>query len=205
MAEPFKVEVTIPPAVVGLIRKLQPQGQSEIVSQMGKDVACRLGAFFMDASRSRHKVAKRFGVEPTGILEFTDTYPPVSRGGGEIKSRREGSTAVLRVTGVPFLNRAYGALQIQPRKAHCLTIPINKASVHHSASEMKTLGYVLFSRKSRRGGRASGILYGKRGGRVVPLFALVRNAIIPRDRGLMPTEARLASWAAASAKRQMGV
>ena len=207
MGAVFKVDVQIPPAITGLVRRLAVTSQGEMVSQMGRDVACRLGRFFSDASRSRHKVAERFGVKPTGVLEFTDTYPPRSHGGGEITSRRSGSTATLRVTGIPFLGRVYGSVKIVPRRASCLTIPINRASVHKSAAEMESIGYVLFSRRSKRGGRASGVLYGKREGskRAIPLFALVKSVTLPQDRGLMPTERRIGSWAASSARRFLGL
>lgn len=201
----FNVEVKIPPSITGLIRRLSPQGQGKVVSQMGRDVACRFGRFFNDASKTRHTVAQRFNVKPTGIMEFNDTYPPQSRGGGEITSRRDGNSAVVKIKGLPFLNRAYGSVRITPRRARYLTIPINRASVHHSAAEMESLGYVLFCRSRRSGGKASAILYGKRGGRVYALYALSKGVTLPKDAGLMPTENEIGAWAASSARRYFGL
>lgn len=206
----FKVNVVIPPSIVGIIRRLSRAKQGDLIEQMGRDVSCKFGAFFMDASKRRHKVARKYGVQPTGILEFSSTYPPRSRGGGEINSARRGNTAVLTISGVPFLSRAFGALNIQPKKAHCLTIPINRISVHKRAADLKREGWSLFTLGNRMhitglSRNRRGILFGYRNGDLVPLFALVKNVIIPQDKGLMPSEAIIGSWAAESAKRFIGI
>ena len=212
MAEVFRVEVKIPPAIVGLVRRLSVSERGNMTRTMGRDVACAFGRFFYDASKTRHKTARRFGVTPTGVLEFTDSYPPRSRAGGEITSTPQGDGSVtLKISGVPFLARAWGDLHVTPKKASALTIPISRYSVHKSAGDLKNEGWTLFTLGNRgRFGtlprKRNGVLFGTRnGGDIVPLFALVKNATIPQDRGLMPTEAEIGSWAASSARRFLGV
>lgn len=179
---------------------------------MGRDVSCAFGRFFYGASKTRHKTARKFGVTPTGALEFSDTYPPRSRTGGEITSTPQGDgSVVLKISGVPFLARAWGDLHIAPKKASALTIPISRYSVHKSAGDMKKEGWTLFTlgNRGRFGNlprKRNGVLFGTRnGGDLIPLFALVKNATIPQDRGLMPSEAEIGSWAASSARRFLGV
>lgn len=212
MASVYQVEVKIPPAIVGLVRRLAVSERGNMMRTMGKDVACAFGRFFYAASKTRHKTARKFSVTPTGALEFTDTYPPRSRAGGEIISTPYGDGSVtLRISGVPFLARAWGDLHITPKQASALTIPISRYSVHKRASDLKKEGWTLFTlgNRGRFGNlprKRNGILFGMRnGGELVPLFVLVKNATIPQDRGLMPSDAEIGSWAASSARRFLGV
>ena len=200
----FKFEVKIPPSITGIISRLSATKQRSMMRQMGRDLTKDFAHFFYAASRSRHKTANKYGVEPTGILEFDDGFPARSRGGGIIKASEAGNEVTLTVGGVPFLSRAYAPLHIVPKRAHCLTIPISSESVHKRAADLKRAGWVLFS-GCRRNGYGRGILFGKRGYSVVALFALVKNATIPQDKGLMPSEAEVGSWAASSAKRFLGL
>lgn len=212
MASVYKIEVKIPPAIVGLVRRLSVSERGNMTRNMGRDVACAFGRFFYDASKTRHKTARKFGVTPTGALEFSDSYPPRSHAGGEITSTPQSDrSVVLKISGVPFLSRAWGDLHIQPKKASALTIPISRYSVHKSAGELRKEGWTLFTLGNRgRFGtlprKRNGVLFGTRnGGDIVPLFALVKNATIPQDRGLMPTEAEIGLWAASSARRFLGL
>lgn len=211
MAEVFKVTVHIPPSIVGLIRRLSVAEQHNMIAKMGRDVACRFGGHFMDASRTRHKTANKYGVRPTGILEFSRDYPPRNSRGGEITSRNEGSAAVLTIKGIPFLSRAFGEVTIVPKAASALTIPISRFSVHKRAGELKREGWSLFTLGNRGhvagvSRRRNGILFGSlHGGDIVPLYALVKRVTLPQDAGLMPSENIIGSWAASSAKEYLGL
>lgn len=197
----FKVIRRLPKNLVRFKGKVR--GGSLFAANVLKDVGLKFADFFRNASVTRHKTAKRLGATPTGILEFTKSFPSRSRGGGEINGRSVGGQPQIEITGVPFLRRAYGAVTVRPKRASCLTIPIHKDAYGRTARQTETLGYVLFTARSRRG---KGILFGKTGdGKVVPLFALVKNATIPKDAGLMPTNGQIAHWTAESAKRNIGL
>lgn len=200
----FKFEVVIPPSITGMIRRLTATNQRKMMKTMGRDLTTSFARFFYAASRTRHKTAKKYGVNPTGILEFNDGFPARSRGGGEITARESGNVVTLTVSGVPFLSRAYHPLFITPKKASCLTIPISRESVHKRAADLRKAGWVLFA-GNRRNGHGKGILFGKKGSSIVALYALVKNATIPQDKGLMPTEAEVGTWAASSAKKFLGL
>ena len=203
----FKVEVVMPRVVTEAVKKLSAAGMGEFVSGVAHDIGVGLAEFMDRASRSRHKTADRFGVEPSGLLEFPHDCPSRSRGGAEIYSRRNGYAASVYVRGIPFLNRAFGDVVVTPKKASALTIPISRESYRHTAAEMRSLGYVLFTkgRGRRRNAKASGILFGKRGSRTVPLYRLARRARLPMDAGLLPSSDMISEWAVSSARKRLEV
>lgn len=210
MASLFKLEVEMPPMLTGLLRSLSATGQRRVIGRIGRSVAVGIARHFYKASRTRHKTARRFGVEPTRILEFNATYPPRSPGGGKITASAANDYAEVRISGIPFLSRAFGDLHIRPDKASALTIPINAESVHKSVAQMKREGWVLFTLGNRRKvaglKKQSGILFGtKGGGEIVPLYVLAKNAIIPQDRGLLPEEHEIVLTAVKAAREEMGV
>lgn len=204
----FKIEVDMPPAYSGLIRQLAPSRQERVLAKVGRGIAVGIARHFYKASRTRHKTARRFGVSPTRILEFNATYPPRSPGGGKITSTAINDGAEVRISGIPFLSRVFGDLHIRPVNASALTIPINAESVHKSAGQLKNEGWVLFTLGNRRKvaglKKQRGILFGTRGGgKIVPLYVLAKNAIIPQDRGLLPEEHEIALMAADSAREAL--
>lgn len=198
----FNTTVEVPPGFKRLVGNLSSFKQASILEEVGRDVAVNLARYFSERSKTRHKTAANLGVEPTGILEFSEFYPPTSRGGASIDAYRRGTKDVFVVVhGIPFLGRAFGEVHIRPKRASALTIPISGISARHSASEMKTLGWVLFTKRGDRG--ASGILFGKRGEDVVPLYRLVKSAILPRDSKLLPSSSMVGRWAEKSVRRQL--
>lgn len=201
---PFKIEVVMPKKFTEMRDNLSAPGG--IVSSVATDIGVKIATHLDIASRSRHKTANSFGAEPSGILEFPHTCPSVSRGGAEIYARRAGNSAAIYIRGIPFLNRAYGDVVITPKKAHALTIPISKESYRRSAAEMRSIGYVLFTKGRTRGrAKASGILFGKRGSRTIPLYRLVSRVRLPRDARLLPSSAMLEKWILKSTEKRLEV
>lgn len=191
-----------------LRQKLSMSEARERLDEIGRACALGLAAYFTRISRTRHKTARRLGAEPTGILVFNQVYPPTSRTGAEIMAYRYGAKSVeLSVSGIPFLNRAYGELHIVPKRAHALTIPISKEAYGKSAGELERDGWHLFTKKRGRGVRAEslGILFGKRtaSGRAVPLFKLARSVTLPQDAKLLPSSEMIGAWAADALERSL--
>ena len=204
MADLFKIDVALPASVTRLVRRLSPEGRARILDGVGRDVSIDLARYFTKISKTRHKTARRLGAAPSGILEFYEFYPPMSRGGAEINAYRRGASSVfVTISGIPFLSRAYGDLHIRPVRASALTIPMHRYAYNTSAAEMKTLGWTLFTMGRHWGGR-SGILFGMRGSEgPIPLYRLVKHATVPQDAKLMPTQDMLARWARDSANEQI--
>ena len=171
------------------------EDRGRIMNRAGAAVGHRLAQWIMRRSLTRHKTARKFGIEPTGILEFLSagTGSAASRGGGKIYKRTIGSTYSIFISGVPFVQKAFRPLHIVPKKASWLTIPLNRESARTRAREMEGKGWRTWIGR-RRGGKS--VIYGKRAGdnRAVPLYLLVKSATIPRDPQLLPNARLMDVW-----------
>lgn len=151
-------------------------------------------------SVSRHKTAQKFGIEPSGILEFVaNGNTAVSKGGGRIFSRKDGRGYSMYITGVPFIQKAFRALKVTPRKASALTIPLDAISARKSVKELKNSGWNIF--------RPNGydVLLGtkRKGQKPIALYALVKSAKIPRDAQLLPSSYLMNLWTQKSVAEQL--
>ena len=111
---------------------------------------------------------------------------------------RKGAAAVYIQTGkgeasvvvpIPGITRAFKTLEIAPRMAGALTIPINSIAYGKRAGELQAEGWRLF----RGNGRARRILFGAYDGEVRGLYALMSHVRIPQDRSLLPSDQQIAS------------
>lgn len=156
------------------------------------EVVRKLAGWINRRSKSRHKVAQRFGVDPTGILEFTETAPiSFSKGGGKIYAKNVGGgkTSIF-ISGVPFIQKAFRSLVIVPKRARALTIPLHADAVRTPAGEIAEKGWDTFIPKGK------GVIMGRKGkrGRAVPLYALRKSVKIPRDAQLLPSSYLMNLW-----------
>lgn len=166
-----------------------------IAQKVSDAVARKLSAYIGRRAPSRHKSALALGAKPTGILEFAEGNPAHSRGGGIIRGYESGGGAVVTVENVPGIARAFKDLDIYPRRAKALTIPISAVSYSKTAGELEKLGWRLFVPRRRRSGGRSKVLMGKKGSQTIPLFAFARHVHIRRDAQLFPQRRILAAWA----------
>ena len=145
----------------------------------------------------RHRVAKRLGAKPTHHLEYASGRLGGVNADGQAQTteladvRSDGLT--IRIKGTPGLLRAFGPVTAKPRRAKWLTIPIHKSAYGKRVGDLRDEGHVIF-----RPGRAR-ILAEEEGSgkkkRLRPLYALCRETTAPRDRGLLPTQEKMKSWA----------
>lgn len=162
-------------------------------------VITKLGGWIFRRSTSRHKVAKRFGVEPTGILEFTESSPSSSRGGGKIYGRGTSSTSSIFIAGVPFIQKAFRALHIVPKRARALTIPLHRDAVRTRARDIANKGWDTFIP------RGKSYIAGRKGKskRITPLYALRKSVTIPRDARLLPASYLMDKWVTMAIKSEL--
>lgn len=171
------------------------EDRSRIVNRAGAVVVKNLADYIFRRSKTRHKTARKFGIEPTGILEFVSggTGSASSKGGGKIYKRTFRDNYSIFISGVPFIQKAFRPLHITPKKASALTIPLHRESARTPAREMSSRGWRTFVRTGRSG---KPIIYGKKSenARAIPLYVLVKSATIPRDATLLPQSRIMDGW-----------
>ena len=106
---------------------------------------------------------------------------------------RKGAAAVYIKTGngeasvvvpIPGISRAFKTLEIAPRTASILTIPINSIAYGKRAGELRAEGWKLFRGK----GKGKHILFGAYNGERLGLDALKDRVRVPQDRSLLPSD-----------------
>ncbi len=144
-------------------------------------------------ARVRHHSADALGAVRTGHME---------KGAAAITT--EGTSIEIPIPG---FSRVFGPVDITPRHARALTIPINPLAYGKRAAEVGRLGFSIFRLK----GKANrGILFGQPadGGEPVALYALRSRVRLRQDRSLLPTDAEMAKAAhdgvAAAIRRRRG-
>jgi hypothetical protein len=137
-------------------------------------------------ARSRHGTAESLGAAPTGFLQ---------KGARAIVCR--GDCVDIPIPGFA---RVFRPLDIRPRRAKELTIPISRVSYGVRAGRLAREGWSLF-RVAARGGRGAVVLFGRRGGEraATALYLLRTRARIPQDRSLLPTDGEMHAQAARGA------
>ena len=106
---------------------------------------------------------------------------------------RKGAAAVYIKTGngeasvvvpIPGISRAFHALEIAPRAAGALTVPLNSIAYGKSVSQLRSVGWRIFRGK----GKARRVLFGAYNGEVRGLYALMSRVRVPQDRSLLPSD-----------------
>ena len=171
------------------------EDRGRIMNRAGAVVVEKLAGWIFRRSLTRHKTARKFGIDPTGILELmgAGTGLATSKGGGKIYKRTIGNTYSIFISGIPFIQKAFRPLHIVPKKASALTIPLHRDAARTPAREMAGKGYRTWIGLSKKG---KSIIYGKKGTdkRAIPLYLLVKSATIPRDAQLLPQARIMDIW-----------
>lgn len=160
--------------------------------------------FLDEMSVSRHKTADRLGAKPTRYLEYASGRSGTGEqrtGLGEVTP----SEINIVIRNTPGLKRAFGPLDITPKRAKALTIPLAAESYGRSVAELQRAGHVLFRPKGMNilaesvGPRPTGKRRRKGAATATaelrPMYALVRQVRVPQDRGLLPTKKDYSLWA----------
>lgn len=175
--------------------------RGEIMRNAEHTLVSKLAAYIYRRSIERHKTAKKFGAKPTGILEFLSggNGTAASTGGGKIYARGNSDSRSIFISGVPFIQKAFRALFITPKKANALTIPISKIAFRKRVKDLRASGWNIFRPVGKN------VLMGKKSPRSKPvvLYALVKSATIPRDARLLPSAHLMNLWTANAVKEEL--
>lgn len=172
------------PKLRELISRLGPAGRQTVNQGVGASVYALVRTHFGSYAARHHGTAHRLGAAPTGHLE--DAAAASVWG-----ASAQGAWVELRAAGI---SRATRALTITPRKRRWLTIPVHRDAYGKTVAEVKR------TIPLHRRGRA---LVGQPSGapEPVPLYALVRRVVIPRDPTMLPGQDAMRAAAASGAKQ----
>jgi len=174
--------------------------RAETYRRIGENLVYRLSSYIADGSNSRHKWAEKLGAEPTGMLEFNPSrVVSTTKAGGKISSDNDESSASLVIEGVEGIGRAFHDLDIYPKDASALTVPIHKEAYAKTVADLKGEGWHIF----RRGRVLVGNHGQTIGGRAVPLFVLCGHVHVSQDRELLPSSSLIYHWAISEAEREI--
>jgi hypothetical protein len=175
---------------------------------IGVYVTEKLKDFLDEMSVSRHKTADRLGAKPTHYLEYASGRSGSGRQTTEL-GKVDNNEINITIRNTPGLKRAYGPLDITPRRARALTIPLAAESYGKTVANLRRAGHVLFRPKGRNV-LVEDVTVRRKGRRkkgesatvteIRPMYALVKRVHIPQDRGLLPTNRDFALWAADAAE-----
>ena len=127
----------------------------------------------------RHKTADRLDARRTNTLQ---------QSAADVSVGSSADTAVVEIPG-DGLRRAFRPLTIRPREARALTIPIHALAYGKRARDVAR-ERVTFIPKG-----TNVIVTKDDKGNLIPLYALVMQAIIPQDRELLPSDDEYAATA----------
>ena len=175
--------------------------RGEIMRSAEHTLVANLAAYIFRRSLERHKTAEKFGANPTGILEFISggRGTAASKGGGKIYARGNADSRSIFISGVPFIQKAFRALFITPRKAKALTIPLSKIAFGKRVKDLRASGWNIFRPVGKN------VLMGTKTARSKPvvLYALVKSVTIPRDARLLPSAHLMNLWTANAVKEEL--
>lgn len=153
---------------------------------------------FLDVMASRrHKCADRLGAPHSKFLEYASGRlggSPLNQTTDLAKVSDKGATIAIKNT--PGLSRAFHDLHISAKRAKALTIPIDRISHDKRVADLRREGVDVFRPKgtnilamNEETGRG-----GKKKQKLRPLYALVRSVTVPKDEGLLPSNAEVREW-----------
>ena len=125
-------------------------------------------------ARAHHASADRLQAAHTGHLEDGSAaiVPPTDN--------------VLKIP-IPGFQRVFRPLEISPRFARALTIPINRVAYGKRAARLESEGWRIFTQRGREN---RGILFGRReeDAEATPLYALKKRVRVRQDRSMLPLD-----------------
>lgn len=183
MAVTIKVEYKPTPILDRFIASMSPEERKKLDKAGADNAAKNVQLYLSTLSGSRHKTANDLGAAPTNVIGRTVAAV-------HAEEREDGCFVVVPH---PLFRRAFRDVEIGPRTARALAIPVNKASYGKPPRSMA--GLFIWSRKRKTDGpddKGSAFLARSAGRgktkRLELMYLLYRGRIIQRqDSTLLPT------------------
>lgn len=170
-----------------LISALGPAGRQEMHGAMGYEVQVLTTDYLRRIASSRHKTANRLGASPSGHL--ARAAEKVAQPGALSSTSEE---AVITIKH-PGMSRAFRDVQIRPKEAKSLAIPIHALAYNRRAAELWKSHNLFIPEGSR-------YIAMREADRTVLLYVLVRSVTQKQDRTLLPSNDDMRGAAALGCK-----
>lgn len=191
------IEYKPTPVLDRLLSHLGEQGRKTLEAAGAENAAATTRSWLLQLAADRHRTAEKLEARPTGIIRRTavDTRA----------EERDGAQVV--VVPHPLFRRAFRDVEIAPRSAQALAIPVAKASYGRLP---RTMGEMFVWRKDRtKEDKGTAFLARTKGKgknqKLELLFLLYRGRISQKqDPSLLPGKATLGEAAMKGVKRRLG-
>lgn len=176
------VSVSIPPRLARFLGPLGPEGRRSLFSVAANALRIRVRGHLGSLAQSRHKTAQALGARPTGHL---------SRGARGVTFEADATHGAV-IIPIAGISRAFRDVEIRPRNASALTLPVHASAYGHRVAELRQMGWTLFRPKGKD------VLMGvrkdsKKDSEPVALYALKRRVTLRQDRTLLPSDDEMSS------------
>ncbi len=167
-----EIEVKLPPMDFGA--KIS-QGMNSILTAAGSNIAKCISRHLRRLNASRHKG----GHPPSNHFSPDHVLEPVV----------SNDTVTVGVA-IPGISRAYHDIDIYPKEASALAIPLHATAYGISPREINDRGtYKLF--RIKKDGVPGNVLYRSEDNQIIPMYALTAHVHQNQDPKLMPSDAEL--------------
>lgn len=179
-----KSEDRATPLLEQLTRQLGEAWRGKIAAAAARGVQDTVRTHLSGLGTGRHATAEKLGAHPTNAIR---------RAAEGMSVRQEGATAAVVIPS-PIFWRAFRDVQIEPRNAKALAIPVAAAAYDKAPRSFPDL--FVWSRHRKTDGpddKGAAFLARRKGEGLQLLYLLWRGRIVQRqDRSLLPDDAQLA-------------
>lgn len=163
--------------------RLQSQMNSVLLNA-GSNLAKCIRRHMRMLARTRHGSSSALGAKPSNHFKATDVLEP---------KIGEDSSVVVAVT-TPGISRAYHDIDIYPKEARALAIPLHASAYGISPREINDRGlYTMF--RIKKNGTKGNVLYRSEDNKLIPMYALTQHVHQEQDPTLMPSNEEMTSEA----------
>lgn len=169
------IEVTVEVPSFDYADRLAKQ-MSSVYRNAGERLARCIRQHMRMLAASRHGTSSKLGASPSNHFKASDVLEPVVTADG----------VTVSVT-TPGISRAYHDIDIFPKEASALAIPLHASAYGFSPREINDRGtYKMF--RIKKGGVPGNVLYRNEDGELIAMYALTQHVHQVQDPSLMPTD-----------------
>ena len=174
MANAFSITYKPSSEIAALIRALGPEDRCKLNESAARRLWSDIRVHLEREAGRRHGTAQRLGAQPLRHLE---------EAAQSTEWTADAEAAAVTVHS-PGISRVFHPLQLAPKRAQSLTIPVHWLGYGQSASEVSA-AYRLFRPKGKD------YLMADVEGTPTVIYLLRKQVTVPQDRSLLPSDAEL--------------
>ena len=170
----FSISYKPPKSLADFLRVIGPQGRQTLNEGAALQLWADIRDHLKNEASRRHGTASRLGAYPTGHLE---------KAAASTDPHADADAATVTIAS-PGISRVFRPLEIAPKRAQSLTIPVHWLGYGQRASEVSDV-YRLFRPKGKD------YLMADVEGTPTVIYLLRKAVTVPQDRTLLPSDEAL--------------